>query len=159
MDFDVALRVLRSLEAHGVRYKVIGGVAMNIQGLARATRDLDIFVDPSDDNIGRLRDALREVFDDPNIDEITAADLRGEYPAIQYVPPVEGFHIDILARLGAAFDFAGVRVERRSFDDVVVPVATKEMLLEMKGSTVRPRDRIDCEWLRSSGDEDDGDQE
>lgn len=30
--------------------------------------------------------ASRAVFDDPEIEQITANDLLGEYPAIQYIP-------------------------------------------------------------------------
>jgi hypothetical protein len=127
---------------------------MNIHGLARATRDLDIFVEATDDNIRRLREALRAVFDDASIDEITADDLRGDYPAVQYVPPDEGFHLDILARLGDAFGYHSVRTELRTVEDVSVPVATKEMLYEMKHDTVRPRDRMDSEWLRAKLEED-----
>jgi hypothetical protein len=48
----------------------------------------------------RVRAALRAVFADPNVDEITTEDLLGDYPAVQYVPPTGTFHIDILTRLG-----------------------------------------------------------
>jgi hypothetical protein len=106
MDYDVTRRVLEALERQGVRYVVIGGVALNLHGLPRATEDLDIFIAPEADNVERLKAALRSVFDDPCIDEITAADLLGEYPAVQYVPPTGDFHIDILTRLGERFDFA-----------------------------------------------------
>jgi hypothetical protein len=59
---------------------------MAAQGIVRAIRDIDVFVAPDADNVARLRAALHEVFDDPAIDSITAEDLAGEYPAIQYVP-------------------------------------------------------------------------
>lgn len=64
----------------------------------------------------RLRAALRAVFDDPHIDEITAEDLLGDYPAIQNVPPEGSFHIDILTRLGEAFRFDELDSERVDFD-------------------------------------------
>lgn len=149
MDYDRIVAVFRALEREGVAYKVIGGVAMNLQGLARGTRDLDLFVRPDDDNIARLRRALHSVFDDPSIDEITAEDLQGDYPAIQYVPPVEGFHLDLLARLGEAFDYASIEAENRRIEDLDVPVATLKMLYAMKHATVRPRDQVDAVWLRS----------
>lgn len=153
MDFDRVLAVLRALEREHVAYKIVGGVAMNLQGLARGTRDLDLFVAPDEENVTRLRRALHSVFDDPSIDEITTADLTGAYPAIQYVPPVEGFHLDILARLGDAFDFASVECERRDIEDVSVPVATRRMLYAMKHATVRPRDQVDAAWLKTKIDE------
>lgn len=150
------MAVLRALEREGVAYAIIGGVAMNMQGLARGTRDLDIFVRPDEANIAALRRALHEVFDDPSIDEITAADLAGPYPAIQYVPPVEGFHLDILARLGDAFDYDGIESERREIEGLSIPVATRRMLYTMKHATVRPRDQIDAAWLRKKLDDEGG---
>jgi hypothetical protein len=105
VDFETTRDVLAAFEREGVVYAIVGAVALNLHGLARATQDLDIFVAPSADNIERLRNALRRVFDDPHIDEITAKDLLGDYPAIQYVPPDGTFFVDILSRLGEAFTF------------------------------------------------------
>jgi hypothetical protein len=131
-----------------VRYKVVGAVALNLVGLPRATQDLDLFVAADEENVGRLRRALRSVFDDPEIEGISAADLAGEYPAIQYVPPTGRFHIDILSRLGDAFSFEDVECEERVVEGVPVLVATPRMLFRMKRDTVRPQDRADADRLR-----------
>ena len=58
-----------------MRFKIVGGVALNLVGLPRATQDLDIFVDPTAENVAQLRQALHDVFEDPSIDEISADDL------------------------------------------------------------------------------------
>ena len=149
MDLDQTLAVLAELQRAGVRYKIIGGVALNFHGLARATKDLDVFVDATDDNVARLRAALHAVFDDPSIDEISATDLAGEYPAIQYVPPTGEFHIDILARLGDAFGYEDIEVETREIRGIALPVATPRMLYRMKRDTVRLQDKADAERLRN----------
>jgi len=81
------LQVLAALERRGVRYAVFGAVAMAAHGLDRATRDVDVFVAPDEENVARLREALASVFDDPSIAEISSDDLQGEYPVIQYGPP------------------------------------------------------------------------
>jgi hypothetical protein len=39
--FDTALRVIQSLNEARVDYVVVGGVAVNLHGLIRATEDLD----------------------------------------------------------------------------------------------------------------------
>ena len=129
-------------------YKVVGAVALNLLGLPRATRDLDIFVAADEQNVDRLRRALHSVFDDPSIDEISAADLSGDYPAIQYVPPAGTFHIDILNRLGEAFAFDDVEVEQREVEGILIPVATPRMLYRMKKDTVRLQDKADADRLR-----------
>lgn len=148
MDYDLTKKVLAALEREGVRYKIFGAVALNLHGLARATEDLDVFVAPEPENIERLRAALRSVFEDPHIDEIRTDDLLGEYPAVQYIPPAGGFHIDILTRLGEAFSFDDLEAQRLDFGGLEVSVVTSRALYEMKKSTVRAKDWGDAERLR-----------
>ena len=148
MDFDVLKRVLAALESRGVTYAIFGAVALNLHGLARFTEDLDIFVAPEEGNIDRLKLALRDVFDDPEIENITAHDLLGEYPAVQYNPPDGSFHIDILARLGEAFTFADLEIERVPYEDLTVTAVTPRTLYTMKKDTVRLQDRADADLLR-----------
>lgn len=148
MDFDKIREVLAAFEDEGLEYTIIGAVALNLQGLARATEDLDIFVAPTEENIRRLRAALKTVFDDPHIEEITAEDLLGDYPAVQYVPPDGDLHIDILTRLGRAFRFEDLDSERIDFDGLEVSIVTPATLYRMKKDTVRLRDRGDAERLR-----------
>ncbi len=141
-------KVLTALEREGVRYTIFGGVALNLHGLARTTEDLDVFVAPERENIDRLRKALHSVFADPHIDEIQAEDLLGDYPAVQYIPPEGGFHLDILTRLGEAYSFADLASERLIFDGLEVTVVTPHTLFTMKKNTVRPQDWGDAERLR-----------
>jgi hypothetical protein len=148
MEFDVLKRVLAALETRGVRYVIFGAVALNLHGLARSTEDLDLFVEPEADNIERLKLALRDAIDDPEIATIAAADLLGDYPAVQYFPPGGAFHIDILTKLGEAFSFSDLETERVPFDDLTVTVVTPAMLYRMKRDTVRPKDRADAEAIR-----------
>ena len=144
MDFEKTREVLAAFERERVVYTIFGAVALNLHGLARATQDLDIFIAPSEENIVKLRMALRAVFDDPHIEEIKADDLLGDYPAVQYVPPEGTFVLDILTRLGEAFRFEDLETERVDFDGIEVTVVTPEMLYLMKRSTVRPQDRADA---------------
>ena len=82
VDYDATRAVLTALERHGVRYAVFGAVALNLHGLARFTEDLDLFIEPERHNIELLVAALKDVFDDPSLNEISADDLLGEYPAM-----------------------------------------------------------------------------
>lgn len=148
MDFDPARRVLEALEREGVRYAIVGGVALNIHGLARATQDLDLFIPPEAENIERLKGALRVVYADPEIDKILVEDLLGDYPAVQYIPEQGDFHLDILTRLGEMFRWEDLEVERLPFEGLLVNVVTAATLYRMKRDTVRPKDRIDAGELR-----------
>lgn len=148
MDFDKVHATLAALESHGVEYVVFGAAALNLWGLARFTEDLDIFIAPTEENVAKLRRALRDVFDDPHIDEITAEDLLNDYPAVQYVPPEGIFSIDILTRLGELFAYEDLEAERLPFGDIEVNVATPSTLYRMKSKTIRPQDQADAHALR-----------
>ena len=148
MDFDACQRVLAAFERQGVRYAVFGAAALNLHGLARFTEDLDVFIEPTADNVLRLRQALQSVFNDPQIEEITSADLLGDYPAIQYVPPEGTFHLDLLTRLGEAFAYDDLEIVRVPFADLTVSVVSPKTLYDMKKNTVRLKDRADAALLK-----------
>jgi hypothetical protein len=148
MNFEMVQRVLAAFEKQKVEYVVFGAAAINLLGLARATEDLDVFIAATAENVERLKAALKTVFADPAIEEITATDLLGEYPAVQYVPPEGSFYLDILTRLGEAYRFENVASQRVDFGGLQVTVATPAMLYEMKKSTLRPKDWGDAEALR-----------
>jgi hypothetical protein len=148
MDFEAVKRILAAFESRGVVYAVFGAVALNLHGLARFTQDLDVFIAADEANVERLKAALRDVYDDPEIDNITAADLLGDYPAVQYNPPHTRFYIDILTRLGEAFRFSDLETERVPYGDLMVTVVTPRTLYRMKKDTVRLHDRADAELLR-----------
>ncbi|HEX6903415.1 MAG TPA: nucleotidyl transferase AbiEii/AbiGii toxin family protein [Thermoanaerobaculia bacterium] len=148
MDLSLAKKVLEAFEREGVRYVVCGAVAINILGLPRATEDLDVFIEPQEENVERVKAALRSVFADPLIEEISAEDLLGEYPAVQYVPPEGSFHVDILTRLGEAFRFQDLEAIRVEFDGKPVWVTSPRTLYLMKKDTVRPKDWGDAELVK-----------
>jgi hypothetical protein len=152
MTFEEAKEILAAFDREGVRYVLVGSMAMAAQGLVRATRDMDFFVSPDPENVERLKKALMSVFDDPRINEIAAEDLGGAYPAIEYVPPHGRYSMDIVARLGEAFRYEDLESEEMLIEGIRVQVATPRMLWRMKKDTVRPRDRVDAEAIRREFD-------
>lgn len=52
--------VFASFQRHNVRYLVIGGIAAVLYGVPRATFDLDILIEATPENAGRLLAALAE---------------------------------------------------------------------------------------------------
>jgi Nucleotidyl transferase AbiEii toxin, Type IV TA system len=148
MDFDRFLDLLRALNREGVAYVLVGAVALNLHGIVRATEDIDLFIRPDTENVEKLKRALGSVWNDPDIAEITADDLGGEYPTIRYGPPNEGFVIDLLARLGSAFTFEDLEVQMISIEGVPVRVAAPTTLYRMKKDTIRPIDKADVAALR-----------
>ena len=147
MEPDTIRALFAALRDEQVEYVLVGALAMDVLGVGRFTEDIDLFVSPTPENVERLRRALRRVWQDPSIDEITAADLAGDYPAVQYIAP-DGTPIDILSRLGEAFAFADIAATVYSYGNVEVKVATAETLYRMKRDTVRLRDKADAQVLK-----------
>lgn len=148
MNLDEITSVLAALEREQVDYILIGGVAVNFHGLIRATEDLDIFIRPTAENVARLRKALKSVYDDPSIDEISETDLAGDYPAVRYYPPAGDLFLDIVARLGEFARYEDLEVQEIEHNGVKVRVATPRALYWLKKGTVREIDHFDAEALR-----------
>ena len=143
------MHVLREFESAGLEYVLIGAAAMGFHGLVRATQDLDLFVRPTPQNIEKLRAALRVAYQgDPSIDEISTADLLGDYPAVRYVPPAGDLYFDIMTRLGEVASFETIDAEVKEVDGTEVRVATPAALYRLKKGTVRAQDHIDAAVLR-----------
>jgi hypothetical protein len=147
MDPETIRALFRALRREGVEYVLVGAVALDILGIGRLTQDIDLFVRPTPDNVARLRRALHAVWDDASIDEITAKDLGGDYPVVQYIAPDE-IRVDILSRLGEMFRFEDLKASVYAYGDVEVIVATPETLYDMKRDTIRLQDKADAQKLK-----------
>jgi hypothetical protein len=148
VDPDEILRVLRAFNDAGLDYALIGATAMGFHGLVRATEDVDLMIRPTADNVERLKSALRQVYGDPHVEEITATDLLGDYPAVRYYPPTGDLYFDVITRLGDAIRFDGLDIEWKQVDDIRVPVATPAALYRMKRAAGRAKDHQDAAALR-----------
>ena len=150
MDYEQVLQLFRALRAREVEYVVVGAVAIGLHGLARATRDVDLFIRPTVENVARLRLALSDVWNDPLVNEIDASDLAGELGVVSYNPPTGNVTIDIIARLGDAFRFEDIEWQEVDAGGTVARVATPRMLIRMKRGTVRPQDAADAYALEQA---------
>jgi len=149
VDPDEIIRVLRAFEAAGLEYVLIGATAIGFHGIVRATEDVDLFIRGTPENIERLRAALRLAYDgDPNINEISTADLLGVYPAVRYYPPTGDLYFDVLTRLGESASFETVEAEIKEIQGAKVIVATPSALYRLKKGTVRVQDQLDAAALR-----------
>ena len=68
--------LLETLDAHGVEFVIIGGIAVGLHGHARATKDLDIMIEPSAANVARLWAFSEDVDAEPlALDDVSADEL------------------------------------------------------------------------------------
>ena len=59
--------VFRALEKNGVKYVVVGGVALILHGIVRFTADLDLMIQMEEDNIEKFISTMDELGYKPNI--------------------------------------------------------------------------------------------
>jgi predicted nucleotidyltransferase len=144
-QFDDFVKVLQAFEQHEVEYVLIGGVAMILHGMPRLTQDVDVFIRLTPENIAKLHAALRSLYEDEAIAEITPSELQ-DYPVIRYGTP-QDFYIDIMARLGEVATYETLQSEWIEYEGIKIRLATPEMLFELKRDTLRDKDKIDAAFL------------
>ena len=136
------LRVCGLLNRARVLYLVAGGVAANLHGSVRATKDVDILVPTDERNTARLLDALADL---PwgLAAELDAAEVTRKPVTIIGDDP----RVDVLTvAWTVTFDRAWRNRVVRRIAGVRVPFLSLADLLESK-RTGRPADRADIEVL------------
>lgn len=140
------LRVCRLLNRHRARYVIAGGVAANLHGSVRATRDVDILVPRDVANTRRVLAALAE------LPYGVANELDAEEVATRPVTIVgDDPRIDVLTvAWSVTFEQAWSRRVVRRIAGVRVPYLSLKDLIASK-QTGRAADRADLEVLAPAG--------
>lgn len=147
-------RILKTLEQEKVAYAIIGGVAVVLHGYVRFTKDIDLLIDFSKENVARFAKSLSKLHFRPGvpIDPLQMADAnaRREWMAEKnakvitfYNPSSPLLQIDVLITR----DLGGLKTTRKQVGDFMVSVVDYDDLLKMKQETGRPTDLIDIEKL------------
>jgi hypothetical protein len=135
--------------AHDVDYLVVGGYAVGFHARPRFTKDIDLWIGPSPENLKRARAALEE-FGAPAamLEQLESA--LDEDVLWMGVPPVR---IDVVKGVpGGDFSACLSRRVRTSWDGVSVSVISKDDLIAIKRASGRPQDLLDAEALARSGE-------
>lgn len=138
---------IAALLAAGARFIVVGAHAMAVHGVPRATQDLDIWVEATEENAARVWEALAQ-FGAPLRDlGITVADFMRPGIVIQLgLPPNR---IDVLTEISGTPDFAAAWRERTEHDVAgrAVPFLGRATLIANKRASGRLKDLADIEAL------------
>jgi predicted nucleotidyltransferase len=150
--------VLSPLEQAGVRYLIVGGVAVVLHGYLRTTLDLDLVVQLEPDNLERALKALAELgfqprvpvpltsFSDPQIRETWAREKNMQVFSLWHQDH-PGFAVDLFLQEPFDFDAAYRRAVRVPLQRVQATVVSREDLMAMKRAAGRSRDLEDIEAL------------
>ena len=137
--------LLSAFSAERVEYLLVGAHAVMFYGEPRFTKDMDLWVNNTADNIARLFRALA-LFGAP-LEGVRAEDfLRSD---LVYQIGVAPNRIDIITGMaGVAFPDAWGRRVASSYDGVPIHVIHRADLIKAKQASNRPQDRLDVERLQ-----------
>jgi Nucleotidyl transferase of unknown function (DUF2204) len=137
---------IAALNAHGVRYLVVGAHAVAFHARPRATKDLDVLIEPSAANARRALAALRDFFGGVELG-YSEKDLTDPHWIIQLgVAPVR---IDLMADIPGVGGFEtawGTRVDA-AFGAVPAHYIGLDALIDAKAAVRRPQDQADLHIL------------
>jgi hypothetical protein len=134
----------KHLSEHRVRYLVIGGWAAIAHGLPRTTLDVDLFVDPSRDNVERLIEALSKV-GFGTAKELDADEILSRHVLLF----ADRIRVDVFTKPWGLAGFKECRRNRKEveFESTSIPFLGLEDLIRSK-STDRAQDESDVRALR-----------
>ncbi len=136
------LTLCRELNARGVQYVVVGGMAMIQQGYLRATEDIDLLLAASPQNIEKVRQAL-EILPDKAVRDLREDDLEN-YTVVRVADEII---VDLMLKTcGISFSEARGEIVWEDIDGVSIPFASLSLLLKTK-QTGREKDALDRLFL------------
>jgi hypothetical protein len=130
----------------GVEYLLVGGQALALHGHPRFTKDADLWLRNTDDNIERARRALSQ-FGAPR--SVVDAVLTAEPLDVVWMgaPPAR---IDLMKGVpGGNFAEAWLTRVAHEVAGTLVQVVSREQLIRLKRASGRPQDLLDAAQLEA----------
>ncbi len=155
------LELFKAFQREQLRYLLVGGLAVNLYGVERATMDVDVLLAMDADNVERFLRAARslgltpvmpvalESLADPAILSRWAEEKGMIAFALRAADPAAPT-LDVLIRPPLSFEAAWTRRVEKSVGELKVCLASVDDLIHMKASTGRQRDRSDIEALEKA---------
>jgi len=143
LDF---LDFLKLCNKYKVKYLVIGGYAVSIHGYPRTTKDLDVCIELSEENAGKMMNVIRDFgFSSAGL---TAEDFLQKDVITQLgYPPLR---IDILNDIGGVpYDEAWLNRKEIVYEGVPINFIGYNELLLVKAKAGRKQDLADIEKLKA----------
>lgn len=152
-------QALRALTAQGVRFVVVGGVAVNLQGVPRFTADLDVAIAINGDNLQAAARALLgmglvsripiQVEQLADIDTVQTWIDERNLRALTYQDRDNPLRqVDLLLATTVPYDEIERDAETMQSGDLEIRVASVDVLIRLKTGTGRAQDASDIDALR-----------
>lgn len=141
------LNLWSSLNQGGVRYIMIGGFAVNFNGFARFTHDVDILLEDKLENRIRFRKALKQA----GVGDFELIETMEFIPGFTTIMLDGGMELDLFTSLPGyekeAFETLFNLAPIANIEDVQVPFLHINHLIHSKKVSNRPKDKVDVEAL------------
>jgi predicted nucleotidyltransferase len=134
--------LLKSLNAHEVRYVIIGATAFPVHGYVRATLDVDILIEPTEENARRTWDALHEFGYD--LADLTVEDMLTKKILIRQYWLETDIHP---SAAGVTFEQVWTNCVEGVIGETSTRFAGLDELIAMKQAAGRPKDLEDLRVL------------
>lgn len=134
-------RICAELNKRGVRYVVVGGMAVNFYGRPRGTEDIDLLINARPEAVARVKEALASALADGAAAEVADEDVE-RYTVVRVADEVV---VDLMGHIGEV-TVENARVCLVDVDGVNIPFAHIDTLLETKRG-LREKDVEDRRFL------------
>jgi predicted nucleotidyltransferase len=135
--------LLKLLKDHKVDFVIIGATAFPVHGYARATLDIDVFIQPTADNAEKTWQALKAFGYD--VTDVKKEDLLKKKLLIRQYAVETDIHPFVK---GVSFERVWKNKVRAKFGDTFVYFASLDDLIKMKYAAGRPKDLEDLKYLK-----------
>lgn len=148
-----------ALARHKVDYLLIGGLAVSLHGVERATMDVDITVAMNPDNLAALIDAARELKLSPvlpvSLESLGDLELLRQWHAERHLEAfalrsadLVGVTVDVLLFPPVEFSGMALRADVFKVANTDIQVVSIDDLIALKEAVGRPIDITDIEHLQ-----------
>ena len=139
--------VLIALNKNKIKYLIHGGFAVGAYGYIRGTKDIDIWMEPKEDNIKKTYDVFSKMNYVPTMHKTAEEFIKADGNHVIWL--AYGFQVDIWVK-SKEFTFEQLWKHRvkRSFENITCYYVSIDDLIKMKGATGRPKDLIDVDVLK-----------
>lgn len=151
--------LFRTLDEKHVRYMLVGGLAMNLHGVPRATMDVDLVLALDSENLKAFLDVAEALGLKP-VAPVSLNDLLNPAQRKKWFedknmlafalrpPDMQGPTVDVLIDPPMDIEGALARAVWRGVQDVRVSLVSVDDLIQLKEKSGRAQDRSDIEHLR-----------
>lgn len=152
-------KIFKKFQAKKVDYLIAGGMAVNLYGIPRFTKDLDILIDSKPKNLIRLEAALKSLGYRPKIPVSLKEFLnpdnwarwgkeKGMTACALYHPKSHIEQIDLLINTPISYDIAKRHYKTIKVGDLRLTLVSIEDLIRMKRHAGRQQDIADIDALQ-----------